>query len=134
MSQRSPRWYLDTSAALKLVLQEAESDALAGAIREADAVLVGTRLLETEMRRAVHRTPELAQDHVTAFLTTFDVHSVTDAVFRQAGLMPGTFLRSLDAVHLASAIALDVDAILTYDRRLSESASQVGVTALAPGT
>lgn len=133
MSARSPRWYLDTSAALKLVLEEAESATLAEAIHGADAVLVGTRLLETEMRRAAHRTPELLQDHVTAFLSTLDVHSVTDAVCRQAGLMPGELLRSLDGIHLASAIALDVDALLTYDRRLIESASEVGITALAPG-
>lgn len=133
MSERVARWYLDTSAALKLVLQEAESDALAEAIRRADAVLVGTRLLETEMRRAVHRTPELLHDHVTALLSTLDVHSVNDAVCRQAGLMPGESLRSLDAIHLASAIALDVDALLTYDRRLIESASELGVTTLAPG-
>lgn len=127
------RWYVDTSAALKLVLEEAESEALALAIRHADAILVGTRLLETEMRRAAHRTPELHQDHVTAFLSTMDVHSVTDAVCRQAGLMAGPHLRSLDAIHLASAIALDVDTILTYDHRMIEAASTIGVVALAPG-
>lgn len=128
------RWYLDTSAALKLLLVEEESEHLAIAVRDENASLVGTRLLETELRRAAHRSTALHQDHVTAFLSTIDVHSVTDAVCRHAGLLPGRFLRSLDAIHLASAIALDVDAIVTYDERLLAAASHVGVPALAPGS
>ena len=127
-----PHWYADASAALKLVLEEAESGALAGAIDEGGAELVGTRLLETEMRRASHRVPELEQDRVTALLATLDLYSVTDAVFRQAGLLPGPTLGSLDAVHLASAIALNVDAILTYDVRLSAAATGIGMLTLSP--
>lgn len=126
-------WYLDTSAALKLVAVEQESAALAEAIETAGARLVGTRLLETEMRRAAHRAPGLHQDQVTALLSTIDLYSLTDAVFRQAGLMPGAALRSLDALHLAAAIALDVQAIVTYDQRLLQAANEVGVVALAPG-
>ena len=45
-----PRWYLDTSAALKLLVNEAESEALAAAITTANADLCGSRLLETELR------------------------------------------------------------------------------------
>lgn len=125
-------WYLDTSAALKLVLAEDESAALAAAVSESDLTLVGTRLLETEMRRAAHRTPELHQDQVTAFLSTIDLYSLGDSVFRQAGLLQGPALRSLDALHLASAIALDADAIVTYDARLAKSSHEVGVPAVAP--
>ncbi|MFS3127580.1 PIN domain-containing protein [Nocardioides sp. Bht2] len=128
-----PVWYLDTSAALKLVAAERESAALAEAIQASDARLVATRLLETEMRRAAHRALALHQDQITAFLSTLDLYSVTDAVYRQAGLMPGPRLRSLDALHLAAAIALDVHAILTYDHRLQQAAAEVGVVALAPG-
>ncbi len=93
-----PRWYADTSAALKLVQEEAES----------------------------------YQDRISAFLATIDLYGVTNALFRQAGLLPGTSLRSLDALHLASAIALDVDAILTYDVRLGEAAEQAGMDVVAP--
>jgi predicted nucleic acid-binding protein len=128
-----PSWYADTSAALKLVLAEPESPALAAAIADAGARLVGTRLLETEMRRAAHRSPHLHQDQVTALLSTVDLFSTTDALYRQAGLLPGENLRSLDALHLAAAIALDVEAIVTYDLRLAEAATSVGVRALSPG-
>ena len=60
--------------------QQCRGGALAAAIDEAAAELVGTRLLETEMRRASHRVADLHQDHVTAFLATLDVFSVTDAI------------------------------------------------------
>ncbi|MFT3874003.1 MAG: PIN domain-containing protein [Nocardioides sp.] len=125
-------WYADTSAALKLVLEEAESPALAAAIDDAQATLVGTRLLETEMRRAAYRSPELDQTQVSAFLATIDLYSLTDALYRQAGLLPGANLRSLDALHLAAAIALGVDALLTYDLRMAEAAHELGLVVLAP--
>ncbi len=125
-------WYADTSAALKLVLEEAESSALAAAIADGRATLIGTRLLETEMRRAAHRSPDLDQAEVTAFLATLDIYSLTDALYRQAGLLPGANLRSLDALHLAAAVALGVDAILTYDLRMAEAAGELGVPVIAP--
>ena len=44
------------------------------------------------------------------------------------------YLRTLDALHLEAAIRLDVDAILTYDKRLGDSAGEVGLDVIAPGT
>ena len=128
----APRWYLDTSAALKLLIEEPESGTLAAAIAEAGAELVGSRLLETELRRAGHRNPGLHQDGVTALLEVIDMYELPPSIFRQAGLLPGTHLRSLDALHLAAAIALGVDALLTYDVRLASTARDLGVTVLAP--
>lgn len=128
----SPRWYLDTSAALKLLVNETESEALAAAITTANADLCGSRLLETELRRAAHRNPALHQDRVTAFLDVIDLYELPAAIFRHAGLLPGVHLRSLDALHLVAAIALDVDAMLSYDTRLTESAQSVGLATLAP--
>ncbi|MBF4161147.1 hypothetical protein [Nocardioides acrostichi] len=49
-----------------------------------------------------------------------------------AGLLPGSHLRSLDALHLAAALALDVDAVLTYDQRLAQSCRDLGIDVLAP--
>ena len=128
----APRWYLDTSAALKLLIEESESGALAATIAEAEAELVGSRLIETELRRAGHRTPDLHQDRVTALLDVIDLYELPPSLFRQAGLLPGAHLRSLDALHLAAAIALGVDALVTYDVRLASSARDLGVTVLAP--
>lgn len=129
----SERIYLDTSAALKLVLDEGEtSELLAARLDEPAVDLVGIRLLETEMRRAAHRNPDLHQDTVTAFLATIDLHSITDVIFRQAGALSGD-LRSLGALHLASTLALNVDAIATYDLRLAANAGDAGLEVIAPG-
>jgi hypothetical protein len=132
VTQEVATWYVDTSAALKLILEEAESAALAEAIDSTEPVLAACRLLETEMRRAAHREPALHQDHVTAFLDGVDLYEMPAALFRQAGLLPGPRLRSLDALHLAAAIALDVDTIVTYDVRLAAAAQDVGLEVIQP--
>lgn len=126
-------WYLDTSAALKLVLAERESVALIEAIATERPTLVACYLLETEMRRAAHRSPELQQRQVTELLDRIDLYEVTPTVFLQAGLLPGEHLRSLDALHLASAIGIAVDALVTYDLRLAEAARAAGLVVIAPG-
>lgn len=83
------RWYLDTSAALKLVVEEAESSALARFIDDAEADLVACWLLETEMRRAAQREPVLTQSVVSDFLDGIDLYEVPASLFREAGLFPG---------------------------------------------
>jgi predicted nucleic acid-binding protein len=55
-----------------------------------------------------------------------------DTVLRRARVVGADHLPSLEAVHLASALAVDADAMLTYDDRLADSASAVGITVLAP--
>lgn len=125
-------WYLDTSAALKLIIREAESEALIEEIGSARPILAASFLLETELRRVVHRVPELSQALVTSLLDRVDLYEVLPAMFRHAGLLPGAQLRSLDALHLATAIAIGADDILTYDQRFAEAAGQVGLTVLAP--
>lgn len=125
-------WYLDTSAALKLILYEAESEALIGAITAVGPTLAASFLLETELRRAVHRVPALSQQLITSILDRVDLYEVSPAIIRQAGLLPGEHLRSLDALHLATAIAIGADEVLTYDRRLAEAAGAVGMAVSAP--
>lgn len=126
------RWYLDSSAALKIVLDEAESSALALAIDRADAQLVGCWLLETEMLRAVPRNPDLTYAQVKNVLEYVDIVKTPRATFQSAGYLPGAHLRSLDAIHLAAAIATSVDAVLTYDTRMADSAAELGLRVLAP--
>jgi predicted nucleic acid-binding protein len=53
-------------------------------------------------------------------------------MFLEAALLPGPQLRSLDALHLATAIRLDADAVVAYDRRLLEAARSLGVNAVSP--
>ena len=126
------QWYLDTSAALKLLVEEDESDPLARAIDEARPDLVGCWLLETELRRAAHRDLGLTQEHVSGFLDGIDLYEVPASLFREAGLLPGSRLRSLDALHLAAAVRIGVDELVTYDVRMTESARALGLKVTAP--
>lgn len=126
-------WYLDTSAALKLIVGEAESHALIDAINGEAPTLVSSRLLETEMRRAVNRLTGLTQRHVAGVLDRVDLYDLPPGTFTQAGMLPGVDLRSLDALHLASAINIGVDAVVTYDLRLAEAAMDAGLVVRSPG-
>ncbi|MDR2114256.1 MAG: type II toxin-antitoxin system VapC family toxin [Bifidobacteriaceae bacterium] len=126
-------WYLDTSAALKLILAEPESTSLIAAINAERPSLVSSWLLETELRRAAQRSNAFDQKTATALLDRVTLHQLTPALFLQAGLLPGQFLRSLDALHLASAITIGIDAIATYDIRLAAAATELGQTVIAPG-
>ena len=125
------RWYLDTSAALKLVIEEAESDALAGLLDAQDPDLVAALLLETEMRRAAHRVPGLTQQAVSELLEGVSLYELPPSLFQEAGLLPGAGLRSLDALHLAAAIRIGVDGVLTNDQRLADAARDMGVAVIA---
>lgn len=125
-------WYLDTSAALKLVINEDESSALVEAINAERPVLAGSWLLETEMRRAAHRSDVLTQRHVTDLLDRMDLYQMTAAMFTQAGLLPGRHLRSLDALHLAAALEIGVDAVVSYDRRMLSAARDMGLAVSSP--
>ena len=126
------RWYLDSSAAIKFLLEEKESRALAAAIESASPELVSCLLLETELRRAVQRRPELTQDVVVPVLERIGIYDVLPPDFQVAGLLPGANLRSLDALHLTAAIRLGVDAVVTYDTRMTEAAHALGLVVLAP--
>ncbi|MCL2787660.1 MAG: type II toxin-antitoxin system VapC family toxin [Micrococcales bacterium] len=124
-------WYIDTSAALKFVVNEPESDALARELRRERPDLVASLLLETEVRRAATHL-DLPQAVATDILSTISLVELEPGTYRQAGLLPGMTLRSLDAIHLASALNLGVDAILTYDARLTQAAYLAGIPTIAP--
>ncbi|MGU3291610.1 type II toxin-antitoxin system VapC family toxin [Williamsia sp. M5A3_1d] len=126
------RWYLDTSAALKLLVAEPESEALARAVDDGRPDLVASWLLETELRRAAQRAPALTQELVTDLLTDVGLYRVPPTLFREAGLLPGTRLRSLDALHLATAVRTGADCVVTYDLRMAEAAREIGLVVVAP--
>lgn len=126
------RFYVDTSAAAKLLVDEAESSALVEVVDAPDAELVATQLLATELMGLAQRH-DVAQQAVTAVLDGIDLHDLPASLFREAGLWPGPVLRSLDTVHLVAAVRLGVDVVLTYDVRLSDAARQAGLTVASPG-
>ncbi|MGH3446778.1 MAG: type II toxin-antitoxin system VapC family toxin [Nocardioidaceae bacterium] len=125
-------WYIDASAAMKLLVTDAESDVLGEAITRAAPDLVACYLLETEVRRSAH-THALAQTEATELLESVSLHEMPASLFREAGLLAGDRLRSLDALHVVAAVSIGVDQILTYDDRQSEAARAAGLTVYAPG-
>lgn len=125
------RCYLDTSAAAKLLVAERESAALADWLDRPDLRPMATLLLETELRRLAVRL-ELSQQAVTAVLEGVELYALPDTAFREAGLIPRRDLRSLDAVHLAGALRLDVEILVTYDGRLAAGCADVGLAVVGP--
>ncbi len=128
------RWYIDSSAALKLVLDEPESEALAQELTNTRPDLVSSSLLLTETRRAAHRHDGLTYKDVTELLETVTLHSLTDRHFEVAGDLEGRHLRSLDAIHIAAAQQIGVDGVVTYDARMATAAREVGLWVITPRT
>lgn len=125
------RWYLDTSAAAKLMVAERISCLDCRGQRSQPDVMAAL-LLETELRRMVHRCPQLSQDMVSSLLTKVSLYLIEPAQFTHAGLLPGQNLRSLDVSHLAVATDPGVDALVTYDQRLQSAAHGIGMSVVAP--
>jgi uncharacterized protein len=125
--------YLDTSAAVKLIVDEEESEALAAYIDSSmnEQELVSSALLETELRRLAIRL-EFDQSVVTDLLARVDLVDPPRSLFHEAGLLPGAHLRSLDALHLATALRVDCEFFLAYDKRLVDAAHAVGLSVQSP--
>lgn len=126
--------YIETSAAAKLLVDEPESDALSAHLDElaADHVpLVSSILLETELRRLAVRH-DLNQAFVSDVLRRLDLLEPDRAIFVEAGLLPGTRLRTLDALHIATALRAQAETMVVYDIRQSDAARAVGLQVVAP--
>lgn len=124
--------YVDTSAAIKLVIEETESATLAETLSStAERRLASSWLLHTEMHCAAGRHPEdVERDAVRAVLDTINLVDLTRGDMIAAGTHAP--LRSNDAIHLAVAIRLGVDEMITYDGELAAAASRAGLTVFAP--
>jgi uncharacterized protein len=126
--------YVDTSAAAKLLVEEAESDVLAAFLDQAlerGDTIGSSLLLETELRRLGIRL-SIPQERVTAVLERMTLLVPDGDVFRNAGLLPGNALRSLDALHVAAALRWGADGVVTYDERQATAARSVGLSVTSP--
>jgi uncharacterized protein len=127
-------WYLDTSAAAKLVIAEPETPALMAWVRSITTDVVSSDLIRTELLRATARAAPHAMSRARAVLDSIAILSVPTAIFERAALLGPTNLRSLDAIHLATAIDFgdELTGMITYDERLAEAAAGYGITVAAP--
>ena len=125
--------YLDASAAAKLLVDEVESDALVAFLDESVDVqeLFSSAVLETELRRLAVRL-ELDQSAVTDLLARVDLVDPPRSVFHEAGLLPDRHLRTLDALHLATALRVGADTVVAYDARLVAAARTLGMSVQSP--
>jgi len=126
------RCYFDTSAAMKLLRDELNSDDVERWVKDPMVEAVSSSLLETELRRAATWW-RIEQERATETLGNFDLFGHPDGEFQAAGLMPGRFLRSLDAIHVAAALRLRADALITYDKRMVTAATAMGLPVIQPG-
>jgi predicted nucleic acid-binding protein len=127
-------YYLDTSAAVKLVVAEAGSAALRSWLKDRHDEIVSSDLLRTELLRATRRGAPEQMHRARAVLDSVVLLSLPSATFERAVDLDPENLSSLDALHLAAALDLgdDLDGIVTYDDRLAAAARARGIRVVAP--
>ncbi|MCL2781093.1 MAG: PIN domain-containing protein [Actinomycetia bacterium] len=125
------RRYIDTSAAVKLLVAEPESGALITELADPEHQTVSSDLLETELGRVAIRIGATGGE-VAEVLAAFDLATPDRSIYRQAALLPYPALRSLDALHIAAALALNADAVITYDSRMIDACQALGVAVVSP--
>jgi hypothetical protein len=123
--------YADASAIVKLIVEEPDSAALVGFIREFDDVIT-SRVGVVETRRAAARRG--GADAMAATVSqAIGVIELDEAIADSAARLEPATLRTLDSLHIASALALDrVDAFVTYDARLASAAQAAGLPVVSP--
>lgn len=126
--------YLDSSAFLKLIVEETESTAVRTFLANRDARRVSSALLRTESLRAVRNLGPDAVGTVREGLRRVDLVGIDDRILDAAGTLEPLVLRTLDAIHLATAMAIgdDLDVVITYDDRMVEAARLLGLATATP--
>ena len=128
--------YLDSSALLKLVFIEDESEAYRSwHLSRSSSTCISSALIAVEVNRSCRRADLGALPFARQLLAEVDVVPIDESVLGLAGELADPQLRSLDAIHLASALCVraTIDSFVTYDRRLAEAASSAGFAVLTPG-
>jgi predicted nucleic acid-binding protein len=127
-------YYVDTSAAAKLVLVEQGSAAMRRWAESHETELCSSDILRTELQRAARRHAPQSLAMVRRFLQAIVLTAVSAESCERAAHIDPPSLRALDALHLAAALDLgtELDAIVTYDERLAEAARANGIAAISP--
>jgi uncharacterized protein len=126
--------YLDSSAFVKIVVDEANSAAVRTYLARNAVRRVSSALLRTESLRAVRHLGPDALATVREGLRRVDLIAIDDRILDSAGVLEPQVLRTLDAIHLATVMAVgdDLDAIVTYDERMVEAARLLGLATVTP--
>ena len=125
--------YLDSSALVKLAVEEPESGALRRYLRRRRP-LVSSALARTEVLRALLLEGEEGLARGRSVLDRVELIRVNDRILNAAATLLPIEVRSLDAIHLATArqLAADLDRVVTYDEQMLAAATQLGIRTAAP--
>lgn len=125
--------YVDSSAILKLIVEEPESSALRRYL-ERRRPLVVSALAHTEVARGLLALAPAVQRRGEEVMARFELIRLNDRILRKAGRLAPADLRSLDAIHLATAQELgqDLARLVTYDTRMAGGAVTLGLPIAQP--
>jgi uncharacterized protein len=125
--------YLDSSAIVKLAVAEPESAALRRYLRRRRS-LISSALAKAEITRALLPLGEPAVRRGKEVLSRLELIRISDRILAAAGQLLPADLRTLDAIHLATALELggELARLITYDERMRAAAAAVGQRVAAP--
>jgi predicted nucleic acid-binding protein len=130
------RIYCDSSVLLKRYREEPDSETCS---RELERMTLGgdfllsSKLALVEVTRGIDRNlpPEAAQEDldeaVAKVLEDVDLIAIDDFTLEVAGEIPGRHLGTLDAIHVATALIMRADLVVTRDQRMIEACTEVGL-------
>ncbi len=127
--------YIDTSALVKLLFDEPESTALTDWLTQnIEIPKVSSDLSAVELLRTCQRIDGSLVDDVRRLLDGVDLLPIDHVIVERAAVLAPRELRSLDAIHLASALSIieDLTDFVVYDIRLCSAAKQVGLPVVSP--
>jgi len=126
-------WYADSSAILKLLILEKESADLTDFI---DFTIKSSVLTRVEVIRVLYKIAPEKIDRAQIILAGIDLTPLNPAILSMAeNFAPAITLKSLDALHVATAIFLDksVEGVITYDKAMIKNAKELGIKVASPG-
>ena len=125
--------YADSSALVKLVIEEPESSALDRHLT-GDYVLATSRIAVVEVSRAtaLANPSREVREEVDRLLGSCMLVSVSAQLLRTASRLASVTVRTLDAIHLASALRIEADELLAYDNQLLDAGAEHGLTGVSP--
>jgi hypothetical protein len=127
--------YLDSSALLKLLFEESESAALTSWIGEqGDTPMVSSELARVEVVRATRRLDAAVVPAARALVSQLDLIPLSGGLIEEATDAGEPLLRTLDAIHLASALSIrdELTGLVAYDNRLLTAAEAAGIEPISP--
>ena len=129
-------YYLDTSAAIKLFIDEAETKALRNFISTKKATFIAAEIIDVELiRNLMKQAPEFVGKGLAVLDYIAKIEVNTELIREAMSILPDFPLRSLDALHVAACHRLrrSIDGLVTYDLEMASASRALGIDVLSPG-